>query len=58
MVRAHAAPAQPDTKEAVLGLLSDLLEEGLLVVGFPRGRLGFVPWEAAPADAIGRIRRE
>ena len=58
IVEDYAGPAPDEFKETVLGVLSDLLEEGLLVAGFPSGRLDFTPWEMPPAEAVARIRRE
>ena len=58
LVRDELGPSEADDKEPVIGVLSGLLEDGLLVAGFPKCRLDFEPWEVEPAEAVARIRRE
>jgi hypothetical protein len=46
-------------REAVLGLIRELLELGWFEAGFPRmNPLGFDAWETSTSDAIARIERE
>lgn len=49
----------PDhARDPTLELLSELLRNGDVVAGVPKGSFGFEPWDLSPEESIERIRRE
>jgi hypothetical protein len=48
-----------EVRDTVLSLLSELLDGGEVVIGFPtEDGVGFRAWRASTSDTIDRIRRE